>query len=190
MAFDTQLCYTRTSILYSKIKTQLLLQREYTLNLYYPDKTFMWLTSVDLGEWEPPVYLKPTNIYHNEKDGIIVSFLISLIKKDGFEFYYIGNEYDNPITLVIKNNNFEEETTKTEIKKSQNKRKTIPTGLRYDILHRDNFKCCICGRTAKEDGVKLHIDHIIPVSKGGTNDVSNLRTLCQDCNLGKSNKLE
>lgn len=65
----------------------------------------------------------------------------------------------------------------------------IPVGLRYDILRRDNFKCQICGRS-QADGIKLHVDHIIPFSKGGKTEPNNLRTLCQDCNLGKSNKIE
>lgn len=65
----------------------------------------------------------------------------------------------------------------------------LTAGMRYDILRRDGFKCKICGRSA-EDGVKLHVDHIIPVSKGGKTEWDNLRTLCQDCNLGKSNKIE
>ena len=60
--------------------------------------------------------------------------------------------------------------------------------LRYDILKRDNFRCKICGITASE-GAKLHVDHIIPVSKGGKTVKSNLQTLCERCNLGKSNKL-
>ena len=41
--------------------------------------------------------------------------------------------------------------------------------------------------TAK-DGVKLHVDHIIPVYKGGKTTMSNLQTLCDRCNLGKSDK--
>ena len=49
--------------------------------------------------------------------------------------------------------------------------------LRYDVLKRDGFRCVICGRTA-EDGVKLHVDHIKPVSKGGKTEYENLRTLC------------
>ena len=65
------------------------------------------------------------------------------------------------------------------------KRKKIPATLRHAILKRDGFRCCHCGRTAK-DGAKLHIDHIKPVALGGTNDPSNLQTLCRDCNLGKS----
>lgn len=61
--------------------------------------------------------------------------------------------------------------------------------LRYDILHRDGFKCQICGRT-QADGVKLHIDHVIPIAKGGKTVKENLRTLCDQCNLGKRDKTE
>lgn len=61
--------------------------------------------------------------------------------------------------------------------------------LRYKILKRDGFKCVLCGRTV-EDGVKLHIDHIIPVSKGGKTVPENLRTLCENCNWGKGDEIE
>lgn len=64
----------------------------------------------------------------------------------------------------------------------------LTDGLRYDILKRDNFKCKICGYS-QEDGVKLHVDHIIPVSRGGKTEFDNLQTLCERCNLGKSNKI-
>lgn len=61
--------------------------------------------------------------------------------------------------------------------------------LRYQILKRDGFRCTICGRRA-QDGVTLHVDHIKPVSKGGLTTPSNLRTLCNECNLGKSDKYD
>lgn len=61
--------------------------------------------------------------------------------------------------------------------------------LRYDIMKRDKFRCQLCGRSA-DDGIKLHVDHIIPVSKGGKTIPHNLRTLCEQCNLGKSNKYD
>ena len=67
-------------------------------------------------------------------------------------------------------------------------RAKMTDSLRSDILKRDNYRCQICGSTA-QDGVKLHIDHIVPVSKGGQTILSNLQTLCDRCNLGKSNKL-
>ncbi len=61
--------------------------------------------------------------------------------------------------------------------------------LRFSVLERDGFCCQYCGRSPKEDGVKLVVDHIIPISKGGTNEMSNLITACGDCNRGKSDRL-
>jgi predicted restriction endonuclease len=68
--------------------------------------------------------------------------------------------------------------------KTASKRKALSKRLRLLILERDGYKCCLCGRTAEE--VKLEVDHKIPVSKGGTDSINNLRTLCIDCNRGKS----
>lgn len=51
------------------------------------------------------------------------------------------------------------------------------------IVRRDNQTCQICGRTLKED--EIEIDHIIPFSKGGPTEESNLRVLCKDCNRKK-----
>lgn len=74
-------------------------------------------------------------------------------------------------------------------KEREMERRLLSSSLRYDILKRDDFKCTICGRSAK-DGIKLHVDHIIPVAKGGKTVPENLRTLCSDCNLGKSDKYD
>jgi hypothetical protein len=68
---------------------------------------------------------------------------------------------------------------------------TIRLGLRYDVLKRDRFRCSICGATPASDlSVELHVDHIHPRSAGGETAMTNLRTLCSRCNLGKSDKLE
>ena len=62
--------------------------------------------------------------------------------------------------------------------------------LRWRILQRDNFKCCKCGASpATDPSVILHIDHIIPMAKGGETTPNNLQTLCSKCNLGKSDLL-
>ncbi len=59
--------------------------------------------------------------------------------------------------------------------------------LRFKVLQRDNFKCCACGASpAKDVSVELHVDHILPWSKGGETVFENLQTLCSKCNLGKS----
>lgn len=63
-------------------------------------------------------------------------------------------------------------------------RKPISKRLRFAIFARDSFACRYCGKQADES--PLHIDHIIPVAKGGTNDEQNLVTACADCNLGKA----
>jgi len=69
----------------------------------------------------------------------------------------------------------------------EKERSLMSDSLRYDVLKRDNFRCTICGRTAA-DGIKLHVDHIMPVAKGGKTEMNNLRTLCNQCNSGKSDK--
>lgn len=61
--------------------------------------------------------------------------------------------------------------------------------MRFEILKRDGFQCQYCGRSPKIDGCKLVIDHIIPRAKGGLNEIFNLITSCQECNLGKSDVL-
>ena len=68
-------------------------------------------------------------------------------------------------------------------------RQLMTPKMRYKILKRDKFKCVICGRSEK-DGAKLHVDHIQPVSKEGKTEESNLRTLCDLCNLGKSDEYD
>lgn len=66
----------------------------------------------------------------------------------------------------------------------------INNNLRYKIFKRDRYKCCYCGNSpAIDENIILHIDHIIPISKNGSNSEDNLQTLCSTCNLKKSNKL-
>lgn len=58
--------------------------------------------------------------------------------------------------------------------------------LRFRILKRDNYRCRLCGISARDgEQVRLEVDHITPRSKGGTDDPSNLWTLCFACNRGK-----
>lgn len=56
------------------------------------------------------------------------------------------------------------------------------------VFERDKFKCRYCG-AAVEDGVKLTIDHVYPLDKGGQNDFYNLVTACSRCNSRKSTSL-
>lgn len=74
---------------------------------------------------------------------------------------------------------------------TQADRRTISLGLRYEVLRRDRFRCSLCGASpASRLGCELHVDHVVPFSRGGKTVAANLRTLCSDCNLGKGRRLE
>jgi hypothetical protein len=64
-------------------------------------------------------------------------------------------------------------------------RVAIPKRLRFKVMRRDKFRCQLCGLTQK-DGVRLEVDHKVPVAEGGRNVIENLWTLCHPCNNGKS----
>lgn len=68
-------------------------------------------------------------------------------------------------------------------------RSKMTNSLRYDVMKRDGFRCVLCG-ASQIDGVKLHVDHIKPIAKGGKTEMSNLRTLCDRCNSGKRDKYD
>lgn len=61
--------------------------------------------------------------------------------------------------------------------------RTISPSLRFEIFRRDSFACQYCGRRAPR--VVLHVDHVVSVKDGGTNDPGNLITACSVCNVGK-----
>jgi hypothetical protein len=58
---------------------------------------------------------------------------------------------------------------------------------RLAIYLRDNLACVYCG-DAVEQGAKLTLDHVVPVSKGGTNGGDNLVTCCHRCNTSRGNR--
>ena len=92
---------------------------------------------------------------------------------------YIGSGYDDAL-LTVKSN----ESCSCKGTRDVNLR------LRFRVMQRDNFKCCICGASpAKDSSVVLHVDHIVPWSKGGKTELDNLQTLCSNCNYGKSDDL-
>lgn len=60
--------------------------------------------------------------------------------------------------------------------------------LRFLVLRRDKFCCRTCGASpAKNPKVTLHVDHIVPWSEQGETVLKNLQTLCEQCNVGRSN---
>lgn len=71
---------------------------------------------------------------------------------------------------------------------SKTPRIPIPPEVRKYVYERDSYQCQSCGETNQE--TQLTIDHIIPLAKGGQNDISNLQTLCLKCNQKKKHHLD
>jgi hypothetical protein len=63
----------------------------------------------------------------------------------------------------------------------------VMPALRWQVFQRDQWKCVACGRNS-HDGAILHVDHIIPRSRGGVDVFENFQTLCDVCNIGKCNR--
>ena len=95
------------------------------------------------------------------------------------DFDYITNRYNK-----LREINFEC-TLNTYHKKNQ--RKLMTRELREKIMKRDNYTCQFCGKYMPDE-VGLHIDHIVPIAKGGKSVESNLQVLCSKCNASKSSK--
>ena len=63
------------------------------------------------------------------------------------------------------------------------RKRSVSSKLRFEVLRRDGFKCAYCGIAASAS--ELHVDHVVPVVDGGSDELANLVTACIDCNLGK-----
>jgi ATP adenylyltransferase len=62
----------------------------------------------------------------------------------------------------------------------------VPDSVRYQVLKESGGKCSLCGATSKD--AVLQVEHIVPRTRGGTNNRANLQVLCHRCNGGKGNK--
>jgi hypothetical protein len=95
---------------------------------------------------------------------------------------YINSDIDEQQVEI------EEPVSKNKQEIKHKTKREISDRLRFRILMRDGFTCKKCGRSPlKSKGVELHVDHIIPWSKGGETEPENLETKCEKCNLGKGN---
>ncbi len=80
----------------------------------------------------------------------------------------------------LKQKYLEEDSTK-----DTKNRPRIPENIRIQVWRRDDGKCARCG--SREN---LEYDHIVPISKGGSNTTRNIELLCEKCNRSKSNNIE
>jgi 5-methylcytosine-specific restriction endonuclease McrA len=63
-------------------------------------------------------------------------------------------------------------------------REAIPERVRHEVWRRDRGTCVQCGSRAR-----LEFDHIIPVSRGGSNTTRNIELRCEPCNRGKGTRI-
>lgn len=76
-------------------------------------------------------------------------------------------------------------------KSAAGQRALMTSSLREKIKNRDNFTCCKCNNSIKnEPNLLLEIDHIVPIAKGGMTTEDNLQTLCWKCNRTKGSKIQ
>jgi len=111
----------------------------------------------------------------------------------GFVYFAEGHHVDEQIRLLIledfdkERRRFEKLKTKfDEIQTvdSDSKRHRIPEKVRIEVWRRDGGKCARC-----ESRVNLEYDHIVPISKGGSNTARNIELLCEKHNRSKSNNV-
>jgi hypothetical protein len=105
----------------------------------------------------------------------------SYSSKATYRYYEIKTFYQEMLDSVAKRS-----TRSYQMKVERIK---MTASMRYQVLVRDKATCQICG-AGKKDGAILHVDHILPVAKGGKSTLDNLRTLCDRCNLGKKDRIE
>ena len=123
-----------------------------------------------------PIYLAYINIAKNQESNFeeYVKLLNQWLKTNPNYF----TEKVDPLT--------EKNIPNIDLESLDLKLKVMP-GIRWQVFQRDLWRCVSCGRSS-EDNVILHVDHIIPRSKGGQDKLENYQTLCHICNIGKSNK--
>jgi len=110
-------------------------------------------------------------------------------------YEFDNNDYTDMERLLLilelddkERQNFERLKRKFELSQEIEKtpgREVIPEAVRIAVWRRDGGKCVKCGSRKN-----LEYDHIIPLSKGGSNTVRNIELLCEKCNRKKRDNIE
>jgi hypothetical protein len=75
----------------------------------------------------------------------------------------------------------------TESQQPRRRGRSIPNSTLLRVVRRDNNTCQKCGKHLRDE--EIEIDHIIPISRGGSSVESNLRVTCMKCNRQKSDRV-
>ena len=123
----------------------------------------------------------------NLKKGIVIKGKIVKLSRIFRKYFILQSKKGSKIKVflddVIEDSVIPADFVSKDTEKSKLSRSPLSPRLRMDVLKRDKYVCQYCG--ACGPAVELEIDHIIPVSRGGTDDIDNLKTACFDCNRGK-----
>ena len=142
------------------------------------------LASFLIGE---TVSIEDVNFINSKKEQFIIFDDKKLYIKDFIEFQYGKLSYNCkphlPIIKRLTECGIDFELIDENNLTIKQMRKRLTEAAKKQIYIRDKFECQYCG--SKEN---LEIDHIIPLSKGGTNEDDNLITCCHNCNKLKSDK--
>jgi len=188
----------KITILHSLIKTDLELDIEYMARKYSTDNI--------INEFENTLKLygimfpklrknasyesRRDHVYELEK--IMQDSVVEIITEETFNLLFNNRYFLLQLNLVISNiikRMKKVEYTDVLDKDGVVKRcGYIPTWLENAIFHRDKGRCVFCGMDLTRifnTSNKCHFDHMVPLSKGGTNDPINFQLLCERCNLSK-----
>ncbi len=98
---------------------------------------------------------------------------------------YAQVKHDGRITVDVANEALQMLGSAEQVPKSIPGRENIPSDVRREVWRRDGGKCVKCG--SREN---LEYDHIIPISRGGSNRSRNIELLCESCNRSKGASIE
>lgn len=167
-------------------KTAMLEVSDYVLS----DKGFFVDPQIMLKEFVNRVISKYGHYYITES-WLVQTTAKRVIKSLCAEIDAFGSLSNERVACIVSSIKEENAKSVKSKKKAWTTSKNIDKkwrSVRYKVLKRDGARCACCGLTAK-DGVKIHVDHIKPVSLFPMlkYDMENLQVLCEVCNIGKSN---
>ena len=132
--------------------------------------------------WKYVLFFPIYDSYIQISKGAPVRFL-ELVSKAN---YWLMENKETESEPCEVRSNFSEESILRAKEAAEQRVKVMPA-IRWQVFQRDSWKCVSCGR-GSQNGAILHVDHILPRSIGGKDTLENYQTLCDVCNLGKSNK--
>lgn len=178
-----------TFFLNTRLLKMLIREKDLTIEEYrYQDRTYLNAlhNAVDERTEEGISYSMVKHIFGSIEAHRYQEDSLRLCKKFGLRPGYYRIDDTGDIHFLNRDDDFRNNgfAVKTELAR---KRPSMPHAKRFRILRRDGFRCQMCGANPEMDkDVLLHIDHKMPFAAGGTEDDDNLWTLCESCNLGKS----